>query len=249
MSALEEIRDQILSSLAPSAWENGVLVPTPVLYPSNSNVVVYVTGGAKSCVVSDRGDALRVARAHGAEISDADQWLRNVLRGSFLHSSSGDITSGEMEVKNVLAGIALVARAAATAVSYAIEHYVPRKEITIQQRALTELKRRFGPSQISRSVSARGASDRHYSFDFSIVSIGPKPLLLDTVSPNPNSINAKAVAHIDLENLQEKAPMHAIIYDQSADWDAAEINLLQSAAQLLPVSRLSQELNRYAHIN
>lgn len=249
MSAFNKIHEQISASLAPTFNHDGLLVPTPVLYPSNGNVVVFVTGGANKCVVSDRGDALRVARSHGAEITDTDAWLRHVLKGSFLRSASGNITSGEIEIKNVIAGIALVARAATAAVTYAIEHYVPRNEVTLENRAYRELRSHFGPAQVARGVSIYGASDRSYSFDFSVNSIGEKPLVLDTVSPNANSINAKVVAHIDISNLHGRAPLHAIVYDQTADWGAAEINLLQSAAQLLPVSHLSKELARYATLN
>lgn len=242
------MQEKVASAFAPVADEDGVLVRTPVLYPSNGNVVVHITGGADKCIVSDRGDALRNAHAHGVEIPNVDQWLNTIIKGSFLHASKGHITSGELQLKDVFAGIALVARAASTAVFYAVDRYKP-ETVTVHERAHQQLVGRFGLAHVSREAVAVGESTRSYHFDFAVRSIGPKPLLLDTVMPNPNSVNAKAIAHIDVAKLGDKAPLHAIIYDEGADWEAADINLLQSAAQLLPVSRLSTELGRYERLH
>ena len=237
----------ISAAFAPIPDADGLLVATPILYPSNGNVVVHVSGGSRTCVVSDRGDALRNARAHAVEIPNVDHWLTQTLRGSFLHHSSGQITSGEMKLDDVFAGIALVARAAADSVHYAIEHY-KRPEETIYDRTYHELKKRFGTPNISRQTTVAGASNRNYHFDFA-APIDSRMLLLDTVLPNANSVNAKAIAHIDIGNLKGGAPFHAIVYDGDADWEASDINLLQSAAQLLPVAHLSKELGRYEKLH
>ncbi len=241
------LTQHISSAFAPVPDADGVLVPTPILYPSNGNVVVHVSGGSRTCVVSDRGDALRNARAHAVEIPNIDHWLTLSLRGSSLRGVSGQITSSEMKLEDVFSGIALVARAASDAVRYAIEHY-KRSDETIYDRTYRELTARFGAPNVSRQTTAIGASNRNYHFDFA-APIGARLLLIDTVLPNANSVNAKAIAHIDVGNLKEKSPFHSIVYDADADWDASDINLLQSAAQLLPVGRLSKELGRYEKLN
>jgi hypothetical protein len=241
------IAKHIADAFAPIPDADGVLVPTPILYPSNGHVVVHVSGGAHTCVVSDRGDALRTARSHSVEIPDVDHWLSITLRGSFLHHSHGQITSGEMKLDDVFAGISLVARAASDAVRYAIDHYKPLED-TIYERTYREMKGKFGTPNVSRETNIAGASNRNYRFDFA-APIGPRLLVLDTVVPNANSVNAKAIAHIDVGNLKDTAPFHAIVYDNDADWDASDINLLQSAAQLLPIARLSKELGRYEKLN
>ena len=79
MNVLESMQERISSALAPVLDKDGILVPTPVLYPSNGNVVVYITGGLKSCVVSDRGDVLRTVRAHGVNIPNVNQWLGHMI--------------------------------------------------------------------------------------------------------------------------------------------------------------------------
>ena len=128
MNVLESMQERISSALAPVLDKDGILVPTPVLYPSNGNVVVYITGGLKSCVVSDRGDVLRTVRAHGVNIPNVNQWLGHTLKGSFLKASNGAITTGPIKSDDVLAGISLVARAASKAVAYAIETYMELDE-------------------------------------------------------------------------------------------------------------------------
>jgi hypothetical protein len=150
------LRDLITGAFAPIEDRDGLLVPTPILYPSNGNVVVHVIGGAHSCTVSDRGDALRNARSHGVEIPSVDGWLGHVLRGSFLRASKGAITSGELKLDDIVAGIALVARASSAAVAYALEHYKPA-ERSIQDRAFDNLVLRFGPSSVSRKATPASA--------------------------------------------------------------------------------------------
>lgn len=249
MTAPTTMLRHVSNALSPIQDDEGVIVPTPVLYPSNGNVVVYVSGGQGTCVVSDRGDALRNARAHGVEIPNVERWLGQVLKGSALrHSKGGHITAGRFKLDDVFAGISLVARAATTAVEYAIQHYRP-SEIGISERVNRDLIQRFGPHRVSREAVASGLSKRNYRFDFAISELGQRPLLLDTVTPNANSVNAKAIAHIDLAGLGEKAPLHAMIFDDTVGWEAADINLLESAAQLLPASQLQKALVRYEQLH
>jgi len=242
------IVEHISSAFAPVPNQDGVLVPTPILYPSNGNVVVHVSGGTRACVVSDRGDALRNARAHCIDVPDPEKWLRHIVRGSSLHAVNGQIMSGEIRSDEVFAGIALVARAAADAVRYAIEHYRHHGE-TIYDRTYRELTGRFGSPNVSRQTTLAGASNRSYHFDFATPISDGKMLLLDTVLPNANSVNAKAIAHIDIGSLKNETRFHAIVYDDSAAWESSDINLLQSAAQLLPIARLSRELDRYENLH
>ena len=249
MTYSNPLADRISEAFAPvPARDGGLLVPTSLLYPSNGNVVVYVSGGHESCVVSDRGDALRNARAHCVEIPDVNAWLSNSLRGSFLHHARGQITSGAIRLDEIVAGIALVSRAASDAVRYALDHY-KRPGVTVYKRTYETLIKHFGTPNVSREMIIAGASNRNYRFDFSIPVSGSKRLFLDTVSPNPNSVNATAIAHIDVGNLKERAPFHAIVFDPESDWEASDINLLQSASQLLPIARLSNELGRYESLH
>jgi hypothetical protein len=241
------LAEHVSAAFAPIPEENGLLVPTSTLYPSNGNVVVYVTGGKRSCVVSDRGDALRNARAHGVDIPNVDIWLRHILKNSYLHSGNGAITSGKIKLGEVLAGIALVARAASDAVRYAIENY-KRPEASVYDRTYDVLQRRFGAPNIPRQTNIAGASNRNYHFDFA-APVGKRMLLIDTALPNPSSVNAKAVAHMDIGAVKENPPLHAIVYDKSAAWDASDINLLQSVAQLLPLATLHKELGRYESLH
>jgi hypothetical protein len=240
--------ERVSATFAPIPDHDGVLVSTPILYPSNGNVVVHVSGGSRECIVSDRGDALRNARAHGVDVPDVDRWLKLVTTGSFVHAANGQITSGEMKADDLFAGIAFVARAASEAVRYAIEHYKPAEE-TIYARTYNIVLERFGKSNVMREYAVAGASNRNYHFDFAAPIAAGRFLLLDTVLPNANSVNAKAIAHIDVGNLNGAAPFHALVYDSDVSWNASDINLLQSAAQLLPIATLAKELGRYENLH
>ncbi len=69
-------------------------------------------------------------------------------------------------------------------------------------------------------------------------------LLIDTVVPESASINAKAVSHIDVGRNEDLDLTQRIVFDDQDHWDASDLNLLQMAAQTVPISRFSGSLDR-----
>ncbi|MFO1237250.1 MAG: hypothetical protein U1F24_09595 [Alphaproteobacteria bacterium] len=249
MSVAELVRTQLREGFPITEMGDSVAVSTPVLYPSNSNVTVHISGGAAHCVVSDGGGATRHALSHGATIPDASAWLRGLLKNSQMRASAGMIVSPQIEFRELPWAIALVARASAEAVVNAIENHMKRLVRDLSGETYDVLAKAFGPSNVAHEVAFAGASNRRYHFDYG-VAIGRKSqLLLDVVSPNANSVNAKAIAHIDVSHLTKNAPKRAIVYDPDQDWDAADINLLNEAGLLLPIAALAREIPTYARMH
>jgi hypothetical protein len=230
--------------------DDGVTIPTQVLYPSNSAVLVHVTGGRETCRVSDRGGALQTALSHGVSIPNVADWLLNVSKGPMLTaSSSGQIVSRELPIGDVASAIALVARASVDAVQYALSHYTLKRDRLLVQSTSEAIAREFGKSNVLRDAHFTGQSNRVYRFDFAVPLHVGRHLLIDNVTSNANSINAKAIAHLDVSRISDSGPIHAIVYDPEEEWNAADINLLSSAAKLLPLKMLANELVKYQKLN
>jgi hypothetical protein len=58
--------------------EQGILIPTQSLYPSNGSVTLLVTGGPAGCVVSDEARAIAEIASHGFDISNPESYLRQL---------------------------------------------------------------------------------------------------------------------------------------------------------------------------
>ena len=249
MTIVALVRDRLQAAFPIVETDEGFAVQTPVIYPSNSTVSVYVSGGETQCVVTDGAGAYRQAISHGARITDAELWLKSLLRNSELSATDkGVIVSPRIAIDDVPWAVTLVARASARAAFHAVENHVKRSERDVAGTAFNALAATFGGPNVSRDVAYAGASNRSYRFDFSVPASG-RPLLVDIVNPHPNSVNAKAVAHIDLSKLGSRMPKHAIVFDPKDDWDAADINLLKDAARLLPINNLGRELMAYRTMN
>lgn len=59
---------------------------------------------------------------------------------------------------------------------------------------------------------------------------------------DPGLINARAIAHFDVGRLDEANILQRIVYDDRHDWPASYLNLLQTAATIVPFSQSEQML-------
>jgi hypothetical protein len=69
-----------------------------------------------------------------------------------------------------------------------------------------------------------------------------KRIAIDYVTPHASSINAKAASHIDIGRIQTNELEQALVYDDAMRWQASDLGFLQTAAQLIPYTRLPDGL-------
>ena len=244
MTKAETLKSLVDQSIKTFLIDNEVAVETGCLFPSNGSVIVYVSGGSELCVVSDHGAAAQTVYAHGVQVPDVRRWLGPFCKDNGLRLEGTHITSPPVGISHLPTVISLVANTASIAARYAIDKYTSEIGVRLIERLQDSLISVFGQRNIARDVEMAGASNRTYRFDFQIGSNKNRRIFLDHVNPHPSSINAKAAAHIDLGRLEDNTISQFLVYDKNAKWNSADLSFLQLAAQLLPVSRVGDVLQK-----
>lgn len=240
----------VAEALAPfSSFEERrgtVAVPTSCLYPSNAAVTVYVRGGSKfGAIVSDEGRAVDELTACNREILDADRFLSRFCRRGGLRAKNGKITSPRVGVEQLAASIAFVANASAEAATWGLQSLKLRSRRNLRKDLETILGRTFPSEHITRDRRIEGKSTRSYRFGTVIRLEQERLLLVDPVTPDPNSINAHAIAHLDVNQREDDNILQRLVYDDEDGWRASDLNLLQMAATLVPFSRFEELLSNF----
>ena len=96
----------------------------------------------------------------------------------------------------------------------------------------------FPTQHVKRDVHVQGMTTRPYRFDAEIMIGGGCRLLIDPVTQDANSIYSRQVAHFDVGRLKDRRIIQRIVYDDRDHWNAADLNLLQTAAtmSLIPIA-------------
>lgn len=73
-----------------------------------------------------------------------------------------------------------------------------------------------------------------------------RKLIVDPVSNDASSINARVVANLDVKANEDPNIIQRIVYDDEDDWSPADLNLLQVGAIAVPFSRSGEVIERLA---
>jgi len=235
---------EALSQFAVCVDEGGrIAVPTQCLYPSNGVVTVFVTGGPHQCVVSDEGGAIEEINSHGLEIRNPEPYLRPFYLPRGLIVSGSKIHTGPIPADALATAISLVATTASVAAFFAVRTFKHKARRDLKRELREILEARFSPGHVKEEIHLNGLSGRSYRFEF-MVEIGQnRSLVLDSIFPEATAINTRTIAHFDLAQAKNPLFVQRIVYDQADDWTAADMNLLQMAAELVPFTSFSQNLD------
>lgn len=244
------VRDSVIGSMANwpgvSDDEGRVVVPTHCLYPSHGVVTVIVDGGADSFRVHDDGAALDELEAASGIMANPMAAMRSAVRHhGVMVSDKGVIYSPLAAPKELAATIAVVANASKEAAHRLIDSMRPRprRNFRLEFEKLLELE--FGHIRLRRA-SAIGGLRAPHKFDYVVHVSEQRQLLLDAVTPEPGSINAAVVAHLDVREAKLPNVVQRIIYDDEEKWKAEDLNLLSIGAPAVPFSRAREVLKRIA---
>ena len=230
--------------------EGGTAVLTHCLYPSNQAVTVFVSGGSNGLRVNDGGGALDVLSAHGCNVASPDRFLMRFCRRKGLRADRGKIYTPIVPPEGLLAAVIMVANASAEAAHWGIEHLKPAaRPHDLRKELRNLLTHRFSKERVQSDERLTGKSNRQYHFDLVVTLKGNHRLVVDAVLPDASSINSRAIANMDLGRLDDPNIIQRIVYDDEQDWDAADLNLLQMAATLVPYSRFERSLSNLKEVN
>lgn len=246
MSNLSFIEDALAPLQNMTATKEHTAVATHCLYPSNAAVTVFISGGGKDgATVSDDGGAIDELSTHNRIVDRPDRFLARFCRPVGLEAKQGKIISPVVPFEQLPSAVVFVANASAAAARWGFEHIKYRRRRDLRKELHALLVGRFTEEMVFES-RLQGKSSRSYRFD-QIVRLGEdRKLIIDPVAPDPNSINAHAIAHMDVGQLEDERIIQRLVYDDEEEWKAADLNLLQMASTLVPFSRLTASLDRFS---
>lgn len=236
-----------------------IMVPTDVLLPDNSTVVLEIEGGTdgRVAVVSDAGLAARFVSEHGLELTvEAAAAIRRVARSWGLAlpprpegraparwvtlrsrpTVIGDLPAAVRQVANATREAAVAALTSARAAR--------TRDVVAQVDAA--LLRLFDKAQIRHEAPLPGESDARHKFDWLIALHGGGDLALDLAMPQFSSLASAVVRHLDVRLKAEATGQRlrqVIAYDDSQRWQAEQLHQLHlPGVPVVQASAVQREL-------
>ena len=248
MNLLYTVERSLIETFKCHPVDNGVLVNTHCLYPSNSSVKVIVYGAGSEFFVTDAGGWRKELEDAGAYGKLSDKHVQNAASRQGLHlDSAGAIRSPLIDKNDIPAAIAVVAN-----ISKEITHSIfaswkfPRKKF--KERVHDVVKQQFGGSEVSEKKIS-GASNKAHTFENVISLHSGLQIIIDPVVRDSASINSRIVANMDVHAKSYTHIKQAIIYDDEERWSPDELNLLGlPSVPVLAFSRNATRLREFAGI-
>ena len=241
MNLLTEISARMSDAYRYFPIENGVRLNTHCLYPNNGNVQVVVYGAGSSFFVTDEGGAIREAETAGAEIKHPDLKFSKLLAKQGLGIKNGAIISPSVGLENIAAAIAIVANASKEVSEALFDSWKLARARNIKDLVKNLLRHEL--QRETKEEKIPGKSNKPHSFENVIEFMNGSKLLVDAVIRDPSSINARFVANLDVRSKQYPQIGQRIIYDDSDDWQAADLSLLSdTGVQVIAFSKSESAL-------
>lgn len=225
--------------------EDGIVVTTHCMYPSNGLVTVTVRGGEETIVASDEGGALGEALAAGIEVKDYDRALSGLVKEHGLIIKEGVIYTPKMPIEAAPLAVLLVANTSQEVARWMFDHVKIKRTRDFKALLADFLTKRFD-KRVAHNEFVIGHSNKRHKFA-NVVDLGhERKLIIDPVSNDASSINARVVANLDVKANENPNIIQRIVYDDEDDWSPADLNLLQVGAIAVPFSRSGEVIERLA---
>ncbi len=132
------ILEEELGAFSKARDDSGLwAVATHCLYPSNTAVTAFITGGpVNGFVVSDNGGAISTLTARGLLVANADKMLKQFCVRRGLQPSEGAIVTRPVPRMALVPAIVMVANAASAAAHWGVENLKPRHRRDLKKALL-----------------------------------------------------------------------------------------------------------------
>ncbi len=223
--------------------EDCLRVTTQCLYPSNGLVRVSVKVSGTKVIISDERAALNEAQSAGLDGMVPDRSLRHLVKPYGADIKDGNVFS-VVSLDAVAITILFVANASRSVADWMYSHIHIRPTRNFRRLLTDLLKRKFG-TVLHHDVEIDGEYKKHKFAYLITIPHGPR-IIMDPVTPEPGSYNARIVAHLDVRKLGDKSIQQRLIYDDTDHWDHATLGLLSVGAVAIPFSRSEDALGQLA---
>ncbi|AIC11312.1 hypothetical protein XfCFBP8356_010470 [Xylella fastidiosa subsp. sandyi] len=241
MIMTQALLESMLAAYQAHQYSDGMLITTHCIYPTGEFVRARIYGGEESFIVSDEGNALLQMKSAGGEIENPDKIIRKLARKLGIECSKGILRTVPVAWDDLPFAVASLANAS----QKIAEHLFAHIRIN-EKRDFKTLLRKFLESSFPKNVRPEtilGSSNRRHQFD-TIIITNSKRIIIDPVTRDASSMNARVVANIDVKRAEIPGLDQRITYDDQEDWTGPELKLLQLAAPLIPYSKLPEVLPR-----
>ena len=239
MNLATVISGQMSSMHAPFGIQNGARLNTHCLYPSNAMVQVAIMGQGSSYFVTDDGGAFKEAEHAGADLRNQDHKYKRLLEKQGLFMDRGTIYSTPVPIEAISAAILLVANASKEVADSIFQQWKIARERDFRILLRNMVKSEFKSVQVTEETIA-GTSNKPHTFDNVVHFPDGSRLIIDAVLRDANSINSRLVANIDVRAAQYPRTVQRIVYDDTEDWQSADLSLLDISG--VPVVAFSKSL-------
>lgn len=244
MSQANVIKQAMSDFISVLELRDGVKVATQCIYPSGAFVNVVVRGGEDTFIVSDEGWAVREIESAGAHLANADKSLRQVVKPFGLEIHSGVIRSPQCGLSNLPAVIAIVANASSESAEWLFSHTKIKHDEKFREAVALFLRRDYGKAVQEETII--GNSNKPHRFDNILRIDDHRKLLIDAVSNDRNSINARVVANLDVKSANIENIIQRIVYNDMEQWNAEDLSLLSVGAPVVAYSKVKGVIDRLA---
>jgi hypothetical protein len=227
------------------AIEDGVIVTTHCMYPSNGLVRVVVRGGENTIIATDDGGAMEEATGAGIAFRDYNRQLSHLIKDNGLLISEGVIRTPKMPIEAAPLAVLHVANASQEIARWMFDHAKIKRTRDFKALLADFLAKRFD-DRVDHNAIIVGHSTKPHKFA-NVVNLGhEKRLIIDPVAHEASSINARVIANLDVKAVEDPNIIQRIIYDDEESWSPADLNLLQVGAPVIAFSKASQVIERIA---
>ena len=243
LSLYDSVKAGLADLSAENMYPDTIRVTTHVLYPSHGLVRVRVSRLARGLVVTDDGGGYNEARSAGATVPNLSRHVRFILSQYGLRMVDTSVVSPVIAPDNAVGTIILVANASRDVASWLYENTKVKPSRKFRELLSDLLTRRY-EGVVSHNAKLIGASRKAHTFPHMLSIRDGRSLVIDTVTNEPSSINARVVANLDVKQTHNDNLEQRIVYDDSERWEPASLSLLGVGAKVVPFSRLDSVLQR-----
>lgn len=223
--------------------DRGVVVTTPVLFPSGSHVSVLVSFSGDRCLVSDDGAAYAEADMMGAgEIFR--RAARSIADETGLRFNNFEIFEADARLDILPGIIAIVADAAKRAVHVTAERLARKLDLDLKTSIVDKLIDAFGSAHVSVNAAISGASTHTWTVD-ALVRTEHAEIAIEAVSPSPISVSSAYMKLDDIRRL-DSAPRTVAALKGRESFGADQLLILGRTSRLIDAKADWRELERIA---
>lgn len=244
MMQIEGIINRLHSISAAKPLLDGFRVTTQCIYPSGGLVRVTVRLGQESVIVSDDGETLGEVSAAGIEINNPDRLVKNIIERRGLHIHNGIISSSPVKFEEAHISILQIANVSSEVAATLYDHGGVRRKLDFKILLSNFLAQSFKKQVAEDHIF--GASHKAHKFANVISFANGHKFIVDAVSNDPSSINARVVANLDVKSANNPNIEQRIVFNDFDSWSAADLSLLQIGATAVPYSRAHEVISRIA---